>query len=384
MSDSQNQPPQDRVYLSPPDVGEAELARVREAFDENWIAPVGPHIDAFEQEISEALGGGVHAAALSSGTAALHLALHLSGVGAGDEVLCSTFTFVAAANAITYAGASPIFVDSDEATWNMDPRLLAQALRERACAGRPPKAVILVHLYGQSADLNPIVHACREHGVPLIEDAAEALGSTYAGKAVGTFGDFGVYSFNGNKIITTSSGGMLVAKDAEVMEKARFLASQARDPAPHYEHSQLGFNYRMSNVLAGIGRAQLASLEDKVARRRAIFDRYKAALERLPGIACIPDTGKDVPNRWLTCITLDPATTGTTPEHLRLALEAVNVESRPLWKPMHLQPLFSGAECYGGAVSERLFRTGLCLPSGSGLTEPQFNRVVETLHAHWK
>lgn len=374
----------ERIYLSPPDVGEAELDRVREAFAENWIAPVGPHIDAFEQEISATLGGDVHAAALSSGTAALHLALRLSGVGAGDEVLCSTFTFVAAANAITYAGATPVFVDSDEATWNMDPQLLADALRERTAAGKPVKAVVLVHLYGLGGDMEPIVQACQEHGAVLIEDAAEALGSTHCGRALGTFGDFGVYSFNGNKIITTSSGGMLVSKNAQAMDRARFLATQARDPAPHYEHSQLGFNYRMSNVLAGIGRAQLASLADKVEKRRALFSRYKEGLGDLPGISFMPDTAKDVPNRWLTCIRLDPDKAGTNPERLRLALEAANIESRPLWKPMHLQPLFAGSRCHGGDVSEKLFQTGLCLPSGSGLTDSQFRLVVETLRANWK
>ena len=384
MNRSPKEPAQNRLYLSPPDVGDAELAFVHEAFDENWIAPVGPHIDAFEQEICEYIGGDVYAAALNSGTAALHIALLLAGVGVGDEVLCSTFTFVAAANAITYIGAKPVFIDSDDATWNMDPKLLADALKERSSAGKTPKAVILVHLYGQSADMEPILLTCQEYGVPLIEDAAEALGSTYGGKALGTFGDFGVYSFNGNKIITTSAGGMLIARDAEAIKHARSLASQARDPAPHYEHSQVGYNYRMSNVLAGIGRAQLASLPSKVASRQLLFSRYQDALGDLPGIGFIPANPKDIPNRWLSCITIDPEATNSTPEQLRLALEGVNVESRPLWKPMHLQPLFAGAECYGGTVSEKLFRTGLCLPSGSSITDAQFTLVVETLRANWK
>jgi dTDP-4-amino-4,6-dideoxygalactose transaminase len=375
---------QGRIYLSPPDVGAPEIERVREAFAENWIAPVGPHLDAFELEMSEALGGGVHAAALCSGTAALHLALLLSGVMPGDEVICSTFTFVAPANAIRYIGAQPLFIDSDTTTWNLDAALLAKALKERALKGALPKAVVVVHLYGQSADLEPIAQVCRDHGVILIEDAAEALGSTYLEQPLGTVGDFGIFSFNGNKIITTSAGGMLVSKDATAIDRAKFLASQARDPASHYEHSEVGFNYRMSNVLAGIGRAQLASLAEKVAKRRSLYLRYREALGDLPGIGFIPETGKDAPNRWLTCITIDPAKAGTDAETLRLALEARNIESRPLWKPMHLQPLFADAECYGGTISENLFRTGLCLPSGSSLACDEFDRVVASLRKNWR
>lgn len=372
-----------RIYLSPPDVSKAELARVQEAFAENWIAPVGPHLDAFELEMSETLGGGIHAAALSSGTAALHLALLLSGVMPGDEVICSTFTFVAPANAIRYVGAHPLFIDSNSNTWNLDPALLVKALRDRARRGALPKAVIVVHLYGQSADLEPILQVCRDHGVILIEDAAEALGGTYLEQPLGTVGDFGVFSFNGNKIITTSAGGMLVSKDATAIDRARFLATQARVPASHYEHSEVGFNYRMSNILAGIGRAQLASLPDKVARRRSLYIRYMEALGDLPGIGFIPETEKDVPNRWLTCITIDPGSANTDVETLRIALEVQNIESRPLWKPMHLQPLFDGAECYGGAISENLFQTGLCLPSGSSLTDDEFARVIQSLRKNW-
>ena len=375
---------QGRIYLSPPDVGSLELARVQEAFAENWIAPVGPHIDAFELEMSAALGGGIHAAALSSGTAALHLALLLSGVVPGDEVICSTFTFVAPANAIRYIGAQPLFIDSDTTTWNLDAALLAKVLKERALKGALPKAVVVVHLYGQSADLEPILQVCRDHGVILIEDAAEALGSTYLAQPLGTVGDFGIFSFNGNKIITTSAGGMLVSKDATAIDRAKFLASQARDPASHYEHSEVGFNYRMSNVLAGIGRAQLASLAEKVAKRRSLYLRYREALGDLPGIGFIPETGKDAPNRWLTCITIDPVIAGTDAETLRLALEARNIESRPLWKPMHLQPLFTDAECYGGTISENLFQTGLCLPSGSSLAGDEFDRVVASLRKNWR
>jgi pyridoxal phosphate-dependent aminotransferase EpsN len=375
---------QGRIYLSPPDVGSLELARVKEAFTENWIAPVGPHLDAFEREISDVLGGGIHAAALNSGTAALHLALLLSGVVPGDEVICSTFTFVAPANAIRYIGASPVFIDSEATTWNLDAALLAEVLKQRASKGNLPKAVVVVHLYGQSADLKPILQVCREHGVILIEDAAEALGSTYLSQPLGTVGDFGVFSFNGNKIITTSAGGMLVSRDAKAVDRARFLASQARDPASHYEHSEIGFNYRMSNVLAGIGRAQLDSLAEKVAKRRSLYLNYREALRDLPGIGFIPETGKDAPNRWLTCITIDSAIAGIDTEVLRVALEARNIESRPLWKPMHLQPLFADAKCYGGAISENLFLTGLCLPSGSSLAADEFDRVVTTIRGIWR
>ncbi|MBT4225022.1 MAG: aminotransferase class I/II-fold pyridoxal phosphate-dependent enzyme [Opitutae bacterium] len=375
---------QGRIYLSPPDVGSLELARVKEAFTENWIAPVGPHLDAFEREISDVLGGGIHAAALNSGTAALHLALLLSGVVPGDEVICSTFTFVAPANAIRYIGASPVFIDSEATTWNLDAALLAEVLKQRASKGNLPKAVVVVHLYGQSADLKPILQVCREHGVILIEDAAEALGSTYLSQPLGTVGDFGVFSFNGNKIITTSAGGMLVSRDAKAVDRARFLASQARDPASHYEHSEIGFNYRMSNVLAGIGRAQLDSLAEKVAKRRSLYLNYREALRDLPGIGFIPETGKDAPNRWLTCITIDSVIAGIDTEVLRVALEARNIESRPLWKPMHLQPLFTDAKCYGGAISENLFLTGLCLPSGSSLAADEFDRVVTTIRGIWR
>ena len=375
---------QGRIYLSPPDVGSLELARVKEAFTENWIAPVGPHLDAFEREISDVLGGGIHAAALNSGTAALHLALLLSGVVPGDEVICSTFTFVAPANAIRYIGASPVFIDSEATTWNLDAALLAEVLKQRASKGNLPKAVVVVHLYGQSADLKPILQVCREHGVILIEDAAEALGSTYLSQPLGTVGDFGVFSFNGNKIITTSAGGMLVSRDAKAVDRARFLASQARDPVSHYEHSEVGFNYRMSNVLAGIGRAQLDSLAEKVAKRRSLYLNYREALRDLPGIGFIPETGKDAPNRWLTCITIDSVIAGIDTEVLRVALEARNIESRPLWKPMHLQPLFADAKCYGGAISENLFLTGLCLPSGSSLAADEFDRVVTTIRGIWR
>lgn len=368
-----------RIYLSPPHMGGEELPLVAEAFHSNWIAPLGPHVDALEAEFRRAVGAR-DAVALSSGTAALHLAVRLAGVGAGDRVLCSSLTFVASANPILYQGATPVFIDSDESTWNMDPALLAQELDDLARSGSGlPRAVLLTHLYGQSADLDPILAACSRHGVPLIEDAAEALGALYRGKAPGIRGLFGIYSFNGNKIITTSGGGMLVSNDPELVRKARFLATQARDPAPHYEHSQLGYNYRMSNVVAAIGRAQLRLLEDRVSRRRRIFDWYREALKEAPGIAWMPEGPGGRSTRWLTVILIDSEVFGATPEEVRQGLEAHDIESRPVWKPLHLQPLFRGCRAVGGGVSERLFRTGLCLPSGSQMSEDDVHRVAEAV-----
>jgi pyridoxal phosphate-dependent aminotransferase EpsN len=369
-----------RIHLSPPHLGSEELRLVQEAFASNWIAPLGPHVDAFEREFARATGA-AHAAALSSCTAALHLALQRLGVGRGDEVLCSTFTFVASANPIVYQGASPVFVDSDAASWNMDPALLAAELDAAARRGRLPRAVVLVHLYGQSADLDPILAACDRHGVPLVEDAAEALGACYRGRSPGTFGTFGAFSFNGNKIITTSGGGMLVSPDREEVEGVRFLATQARDPAPYYEHSRAGFNYRMSNVLAAIGRGQLRVLPDRVAARRRNFALYAEALGDVPGLSFMPEAPYGRASRWLTVVEVDAPDFGATAEDVRLHLEAANIESRPVWKPMHLQPLFAHARRIGGAVAERLFRDGLCLPSGSALTDAERARVVETLLA---
>ncbi len=366
----------ERIYLSSPHLGELEQRFVAEAFASNWIAPLGPHVDAFEREFAEAVGS-PHAAALSSGTAALHLALQLSGVGAGDDVLVSTLTFVASANPIRYLGASPVFVDSERESWNMDSGLLEEELERRARIGRLPKAVLLVHLYGQSADVDPILGACDRFGVPLIEDAAEALGALYKGRAPGTFGRVGIYSFNGNKIITTSGGGMLVSEDAGLVEHARKLATQARDPAPHYEHSEIGYNYRLSNVLAGIGRGQLRVLEDRVAARRRNFRFYAESLQDLPGIELMPEAPWGRHTRWLTTLTVDPAEFGTDREQIRLALEAENIEARPVWKPMHLQPVFAGCEHVGGGVAEDLFENGLCLPSGSNLRSEDLIRVVE-------
>jgi pyridoxal phosphate-dependent aminotransferase EpsN len=369
-----------RLFLSPPHLSGEELPLVAEAFQSNWIAPLGPHVDALEREFGQAVGARA-ACALSSGTAALHLAIRLAGVGPGDRVLCSTLTFVASANPVLYEGAVPVFVDSDATSWNMDPALLAQELDDAARRGRMPRAVVVTHLYGQSADLGPIAAACARHGVRLIEDAAEALGAEYKSAAPGTRGLFGVYSFNGNKIITTSGGGMLVSGDPELVARARFLSTQARDPAPHYEHSQLGHNYRMSNVLAAIGRGQLRVLGDRVARRRRIFDLYREALRDTPGVSWMPEAPYGRSTRWLSVALLDPAEFGATPEDVRLALEEHDIEARPVWKPLHLQPLFFGCRTAGGAVAERLFRTGLCLPSGSQMTEGDVARVTDVVRA---
>lgn len=363
-----------RVYLSPPHVFGQEEQLVAEAFRSNWIAPLGPHVDAFEAELAASVGAG-HAVALSSGTAALHLALNLLGVSTGDEVLCSSLTFSASANPITYANGVPVFVDCDD-TWTIDPNRLEDALRDGDRRGRRPKALITVDLYGQCCDYDVIRPLCDRYGVPIVEDAAEALGSTYRGRPSGTFGQMGVFSFNGNKIITTSGGGMLVSHDEAMMRRARFLATQARDAAPHYQHSVIGYNYRLSNVLAAIGRGQLATLQARVAARRAVFDRYVAGLGGLPGITFMPEAAYGLGNRWLTCLTIDAVQFGGSREEVRLALEAEDIESRPVWKPMHLQPVFAGARKFGGAVSERLFADGLCLPSGSSLTAADQDRVI--------
>lgn len=367
---------QKRVYLSSPHVYGRERELVAEAFESNWIAPLGPHVDAFEREVAAATGRR-HGAALSSGTAGLHLAARMLGVGSGDEVLVSSLTFSATVNAIVYEGARPVFVDASPDTWNLDPGLLAEELDRLGAAGRLPKAVVAVDLYGQCADYDPIVESCRRWGVPLIEDAAEALGATYRGRPAGSFGVMAVLSFNGNKIITTSGGGMLVADDERWVTRARFLATQARDPAPHYQHSEIGFNYRMSNVAAAIGRGQLESLEQRVDSRRANFDAYREGLADLPGVSFMPEAPYGRATRWLTCLTIDPAVFGATREDVRLALETENIEARPVWKPMHLQPVFMGCRAVGGGVSEQLFDLGLCLPSGSNLTKDDRARVIE-------
>ena len=367
-----------RIFLSPPHIGEQELAYVKNAFDTNWIAPVGPHVDAFEAEFCETVGT-AHAAAVSSGTAALHLALILSGVEPGDDVFCSTLTFVATANPITYLGARPVFIDSDRTSWNMNPVLLEAALNQRDRLGKLPKAVVLVHLYGQSADIDPIVRICQQYGVTLIEDAAESLGATYQGRHPGTFGKFGIYSFNGNKIITTSGGGMLVSDDAKLIDKARFLATQARDSAAHYQHSKTGYNYRLSNVLAGIGRGQLQVLAERVAARRRNFEFYTKALGHLPGIAFMPEATYGLSSHWLSCFTVEPRAFSADREQIRMALAERNIESRPVWKPLHLQPLFTDCESIGGEVAASLFEEGLCLPSGSNMQIADLERVTQTV-----
>ena len=364
-----------RIYLSPPDMGGAEERFVKKAFESNWIAPLGPQVDAFEREFCAVLGGG-HAAALNSGTAALHLALRLNGVGPGDTVFCSTLTFVASANPILYQGARPVFIDSEPRSWNMDPNCLETALAAHAQRNQLPKAVILVHLYGQSADLDSISALCQRYGVPLIEDAAEALGALYQDRAVGTLGRCGAFSFNGNKILTTSGGGMLVSHDKSLIDEARRLAAQARDQAPHYQHSITGYNYRLSNILAGIGRGQLQTLSEKIRRCRAHFTFYQKAFEQLPGIQWMPELEGSRSTRWLTCLTIDTQQPGSRRDDILAAMEQENIECRPLWKPMHLQPLFEGCEYFGGRIAEKLFQTGLCLPSGSNLTDAERDRVV--------
>jgi len=366
------------ILLSTPHISEQELAFVQEAFTTNWIAPVGPHVDAFEQEFCQVVGSS-HAAAVSSGTAALHLALRLLGISGGDEVFCSTLTFIASANPIVYQGGIPVFIDSDRTSWNMNPDLLREAIEKRAKQGRLPKALVLVHLYGQSADLDPILEVCNEYEIPLIEDAAEALGATYKGKSPGVFGKIGIYSFNGNKIITTSGGGMLVSEDKKLVDQARFLATQARDSAPHYQHAEIGYNYRLSNVLAGIGRGQLRVLKDRVAARRHNFEVYQQALGKLPGIEFMPEASFGMASRWLTCLTIAPEAFGVDREKLRHALAQEQIEARPVWKPLHLQPVFADCECIGGAIAEDLFERGLCLPSGSNLTDEDRERVIQAI-----
>ena len=364
-----------RVYLSPPHVFGRERELVAEAFDSNWIAPLGPHVDAFEAELAAAAGRR-YALALSSGTAALHLAMRMLGIGEGDEVLVSTLTFSATVNALRYERAEPVFIDATPSSWNLDPTLVTGELDRLGSLGKLPKAVLTVDLYGQCADYDPIVAACERWGVPLIEDAAEALGATHRGRPAGSFGVLAAFSFNGNKIITTSGGGMLVSDDERLIRQARFLATQARDPAPHYEHSQLGFNYRMSNIVAAIGRGQLESLGERVEARRRTFDAYVAGLGDLPGIAFMPEEPHGRCTRWLTCLTVDPEAFGADREAIRLALEAENIEARPVWKPMHMQPVFSRFRAVGGAVAARLFENGLCLPSGSSLEPADRERVI--------
>ncbi|BBM72077.1 DegT/DnrJ/EryC1/StrS family aminotransferase [Rhodothermus marinus] len=365
-----------RIYLSPPHLSGLEARFLLEALESGWIAPLGPQVEAFEREFADVVGA-KYALAVSSGTAAIHLALIHIGVRPGDEVVVSTLTFAASAFPVLYLGARPVFIDSEPTSWNMDPGLLEEFLRRRAQVGRLPRAVVLVHLYGQSADIDPIRALCQEYGVSLIEDAAEALGSTYKGKSPGTFGLAGIFSFNGNKIITTSGGGMLVSDQEEVIAHARKLATQAREPVPWYEHREVGYNYRMSNLLAALGRAQLRTLEERVEKRRRIFQRYVEELADFPGISFQLEAPWGRHTRWLTVMTIEPELFGATVEEVRRALEVENIEARPVWKPLHLQPVFRDCEKIGGAVAESLFAKGLCLPSGSSLTESDQVRIIE-------
>lgn len=361
-----------KIWLSPPHMGKNEKAYVKEAFDTNWIAPLGPNVQSFETAIEDYIGEGVHAACLMSGTAAIHLGLQLLGVGQGDEVICQSFTFAASANPITYLGASPIFVDSERDTWNISPELLEQAIKERIKVGKKPKAIIAVHLYGMPYKIDEVHAIALKYDIPVIEDSAEALGSSYKGQMCGSFGKIGILSFNGNKIITTSGGGALLCKDKDLKSKAVFLSTQARDNAPHYQHSHIGYNYRMSNVLAGIGRGQMEVLNDRVKARRRNFEYYKEQLSNIQGISFAEEANGTYSNRWLTCILTDSF---QIREKIRLALENENIESRPLWKPMHLQPVFENVVSYVNGVSEDLFEKGLCLPSGSSLELDDLERI---------
>jgi dTDP-4-amino-4,6-dideoxygalactose transaminase len=363
-----------RVYLSPPDIQPEDQKSIQRAVESGWVAPLGPEVDAFESDLA-GVTDRAHAVALSSGTAALHLALLALGVGAGDRVLVSSLTFAATANAVMYTGAEPVFVDSDATTWNMDPDLLEEAL---ASGGRFA-ACVPVDIYGQCADYDRIVQLCADHEVPLVEDAAEGLGATYRGKPAGSFGVMATLSFNGNKIITTSGGGALVTDREDWAQQTRWLATQARDPAPHYQHSTIGYNYRLSNLLAALGRTQLADLERRVDIRRGHNAAYRSALAGLPGLEFMPEADGCRSTFWLTCLTIDPRVAGTDREQLRTSLEALDIEARPVWKPMHLQPVYSECEMFGGALSARLFDDGLCLPSGSNLSEVDRGRVIETV-----
>lgn len=371
-----------RIFLSTPHMSGREQKYIDEAFNLNWIAPLGNNVDGFEKELAN-YNDIKGVAAVNSGTAAIHLALKLLGVGRGDTVFCSSLTFVASTNPIVYEGATPVLIDSEKESWNMSPRALERALKEETKNGTLPKAVIVVHLFGQSANMDAICEICDHYNVPIIEDAAESLGSEYNRQKSGTFGAFGVFSFNGNKIITTSGGGALISNNVEAIEKAKFLAQQARDPAIHYEHSEIGYNYRMSNIVAGIGRGQLEVLDDRVKERRTIFNNYKNALSHIEGVTFQPELENSKSNRWLTALTIDPDITGVTSLDLIETLEKHQIESRPVWKPMHLQPLYKNARYYPNnldmSVSDELFKNGICLPSGSNLTKDEQERIISIL-----
>jgi len=368
-----------KIWMSSPHMGGTEAQYVKDAFDTNWIAPLGPNVNGFEQDLELFLDDGCHVAALSSGTAGLHLGLVLLGVKAGDEVICQSMTFSATANPIAYVGATPVFVDSEKDTWNISPALLQEAIKDRIAKGRKPRAIIPVHLYGMPAKMDEIIAIAKHYEIRVLEDAAEALGSSVNGKRCGSLGDIGVLSFNGNKIITTSGGGALVSHSAGVAKDARFLATQARDEAPHYQHSQIGYNYRMSNICAGIGRGQMEVLADRIKQRRNIYEQYHKHFGGRKGISFLPEPSGYFSNRWLTTILIDSDEAGITREDLRLALEAEQIEARPLWKPMHLQPVFEGSLFYGDGTAEQLFQNGLCLPSGSNLSNDDLKRIFDVM-----
>jgi dTDP-4-amino-4,6-dideoxygalactose transaminase len=369
-----------KIWLSSPHMGGNEQKYVQEAFDTNWVAPLGPNVTGFEQDLETFLNDEVHVAALSSGTAALHLGLVLLGVQAGDEVICQSFTFSASANPIVYLGATPVFIDSEEETWNMCPVALEEAIVARVSRGKKPKAIIPVHLYGMPCKMDEIRAVADKYQISILEDSAEALGSTYKGRKCGTFGDIAALSFNGNKIITTSGGGALVSHSNQVKDKCVFLATQARDLAPHYQHSEIGYNYRLSNICAGIGRGQMEILEKHINLRREMHDFYVNLFKNVKEVTVFSEPNSDYySNHWLSCITLDSSVLGRSTEDLRLALENENIECRPLWKPMHLQPVFKKYPYYGGKVSQNLFENGLCLPSGSNLNESDKNRISDAL-----
>lgn len=371
-----------KIWLSSPHMGGNELKYIHEAFDQNWVAPLGPNVDGFEKDLAQFLGENVHVAALSAGTAALHLALIILGVKQDDEVLCQSFTFSASANPITYVGAKPVFIDSEPETWNMCPEALEEAIKDRTAKGKKPKAIIVVHLYGMPAKMDEITAVAAKYEIPLVEDAAEALGSTYKGQKCGTFGDLSVLSFNGNKIITTSGGGALVCRNLEQKNKAVFLSTQARDNAPHYQHSEIGYNYRMSNISAGIGRGQMEVLPQRVEARRKNHEFYTELFRNIAGVTVFTEPGADFySNHWLSAVIICPESAGFTREDLRLKFLEDDIESRPLWKPMHLQPVFADAPYYGKKVAEELFENGLCLPSGSNLTDVERTRIKEAISA---
>lgn len=369
-----------KIWLSSPHMGGTELDYIHEAFEQNWVAPLGPNVNSFEDDLKTYLNENVEVAALSAGTAALHLALIILGVKYDDEVICQSFTFSASANPITYVGAKPVFVDSEPETWNMCPKALETAINDRITKGKKPKAIIVVHLYGMPAKLNEITEIANRYEIPLIEDAAEALGSTFKGQKCGTFGEMSILSFNGNKIITTSGGGALVCKTKEQKDKAVFLSTQARDNAPHYQHSKIGYNYRMSNISAGIGRGQMKVLNDRIEARRKNHQFYLNLFENFEGVTVFNEPNSDYfSNHWLSAIVIDEEKAGFNREQLRLALDQENIESRPLWKPMHLQPIFESEPYFGGNVAEELFKNGLCLPSGSNLNEEDLERIKNVI-----